>query len=94
MATFFLFGSYSSDAIKGISANRTDKAIELIKKFNGELHSMYVLLGEKDLVLIADFPNIDQVMKASIALSKLTGIAFSSSQALPVTEFDKLIAEL
>lgn len=91
MATFFMFGKYSSEALKGMSAARTDKAMGLIKKFGGEVKLMYALLGEQDLVLIADFPGIEGVMKASVALNKLTGIAFTTSPAVTVEEFDKMM---
>ena len=32
MATYFLFGSYSEDVVKRISAQRTERASELIAK--------------------------------------------------------------
>jgi uncharacterized protein with GYD domain len=94
MGTFFMFGRYSSEALKEISAERTDKADKLIKQFGGEVASMYALLGEKDLVFIVDFPGIEQAMKASVALSKLTGISFTTSPAVTVEEFDTMIAEV
>jgi uncharacterized protein with GYD domain len=94
MAIFFMFGEYSSEALKEISAERTDKAVNIVKKFGGEVISMYVLLGEQDLVFIVNFPNIEQAMKASVALNKLTGISFSTSPAIPVEDFDKMMAEL
>jgi len=94
MATFFMFGNYSSEAVKGISAERTDSAVSLIKKFGGEVNSMYALLGEKDLALIVDFPGIEQAMKASIALGKSTGISFTTAPAVTVEKFDKMIAEI
>jgi uncharacterized protein with GYD domain len=94
MATYFLFGNYTSDALKGISAGRTEKAVKLISKFGGEVKSMYALLGEKDLVVITTFPATENAVKASIALSKLTGIAFSTSPAFAVDEFDKLMTDV
>ncbi len=94
MATFFMFGKYSSEALKEMSAERTDKAVNLIKKFGGEVNSMYALLGEQDLVLIVDFPGMEQVIKASVALTKMTGVSFTSSPAVPVEDFDKMISEL
>ena len=94
MATFFIFGKYTSEAFKGLSASRTDKAVKLINKFGGEVDSMHALLGEKDLVLITKFPGVESAMKASIGLSKLTGIAFSTSQALVVKDFDELIRDV
>lgn len=94
MATFFMFGKYSSEAIKEISAERTDKGLSLIKKFGGEVNSMYALLGEHDLVIIANFPGIEQAMKASIAMSKLTGISLKTSPAVAVEDFDKMMTEI
>ena len=94
MATFLMFGKYSPDAAKEISAQRTEKGSRLIEKFNGKLISAYALLGEQDLVLIADFPGIEQAMKASVALGKLTGISFSTSPAITVEDFDKMMGEI
>ena len=94
MATFFMFGKYSSEALKGMSAKRTDKVRGIIKKFGGQVKSMYALLGEQDLVLIANFPGIEGVMKASVALNKLTGIAFTTSPAVTVKEFDKIMTKV
>lgn len=92
MATYFLFGKYSTEAKKGISTNRTEKANQLIKKFKGKIISIYALLGDADLVIISEFPDTKQVMKASLAISKLTGIAFTTSEAIPVNDFDKMVA--
>jgi uncharacterized protein with GYD domain len=89
-----MFGKYSSEAVKGISANRTEQGNRVIRKFGGEVISLYALLGEQDLVLIVEFPGIEEAMKASVALSKLTGISFTTSPAVPVEDFDKMIAEV
>ena len=92
MATFMMFGRYSSEALKGISTKRTEKATELIKKSGGEIISMYALLGANDLVLIVDLPDLEEAMKASVTLGKETGIAFTTSPAVKVEDFDKLMA--
>lgn len=91
MATYFMFGKYSQESIKEISAERTDNTITLIEKHGGKLTAGYALLGEKDLVLIVDLPNIEQAMKTSVALSKMLGIGFSTSPAVTIDTFDKLI---
>lgn len=94
MATFFMFGNYTMEGLKGMSAKRTEKITSLIKKFGGKVSSMYALLGEKDLVFITDFSGYEQAMKASVALTKMTGISFSTSPAVTVDEFDKLTADI
>jgi uncharacterized protein with GYD domain len=58
------------------------------------VESIYALLGEKDLVFIVNFPGTEQAIKASVALSKATGIAFTTLPAVTVEEFDKLINEV
>ena len=94
MTTFFMFGKYSSESLKEMSTERTYKIVSLIKKLGGEVSSMYALMGEKDLVFIVNFPGIEQAMKASVALSKLTGISFTTEQAITVEKFDKMISEV
>ena len=91
MATYFMFGKYSAEAMKGISAERTEKAAALVKKYGGEVNSGYILLGEQDIVLIVELPGTEQAIKASVALSKLTGISFSTAPAVSIEEFDKMM---
>ena len=94
MATFFMFGSYSAKSIRKISAKRTTDTKALIEKFGGKLESAYAILGDKDVVLIADFPDTETAMKTSVALSKLLGIGFSTSPAVTMETFDQLTQDL
>jgi len=91
MATYFMFGKYSHDSIKQISAQRSNKAVAEIEKNGGKLKAGYALLGEHDLVLIVDFPSTEQAIKASVTLAKLLGISFSTSPAVSMEDFDKLV---
>ena len=91
MATYVMFGSYSQDSIKKISAERTDRMKEMVERSNGKLISAYALLGEKDLLLLVEFDNMEQAMKCSIDLTKALDIRFSTSQAISVEEFDKIV---
>jgi len=92
MAKFFMYGKYSKEAMESISADRTNKALDAIAKAGGKVNSMYALLGKYDIVLITDFPGVMEVMKASVALNKLTNISFTSFPAITMEEFDKIIA--
>ncbi len=92
MATFLMFGEYSVESLKRISGKRTKDAVNLIKKYGGEVKGMYALLGEKDLVFIVTLPGVKEAIKASVGLSKLTGISFTTSPAVTVDEFDKILA--
>ena len=91
MDTFFMYGKYSKEALGGMSAERTKKALDVIAMAGGKVNSMYALLGKYDIVLITEFPGVNEVMKASIALNKLSGIAFTSFPAVSMDEFDKML---
>jgi uncharacterized protein with GYD domain len=91
MATYFMFGRYSIDAVGKISAQRTDATIAVIEGLGGELKEAYALLGKEDLVLIVEFPGIKEAMKASVELAKLLGVGFTTAPAVTVAEFDKLV---
>jgi uncharacterized protein with GYD domain len=94
MPIFMLFGKYSTDAIKKASPERTKKAIRIINKNGGKVISMYAVLGEHDLVLTLDFPDIEKALSASIALKELTGISFVTSPVVDVEQFDRLVSEI
>ena len=93
MSIFLLFGRYSSEAIKDISSDRTEKVRDLIKKNNGNIISMYAVMGDHDLVFTINFPDAKNAMATSVALYKLTGIHFTTSAVVDVEQFDTLVAE-
>jgi uncharacterized protein with GYD domain len=91
MSTYLMFGKYSMEAVKAISAKRTEKSIALIKQNGGELVSGYALLGKTDLLLIVNFPDLKSAMKTSVALSKLLAVSFVTQPAVSMSEFDMLL---
>ncbi|NPU84249.1 MAG: GYD domain-containing protein [Syntrophaceae bacterium] len=94
MPIFMMFGKYSTDAIKKVSPERTKKAIRIINRNGGKVISMYAVLGEHDLVLTLDFPDVEKALSTSVALNELTGITFVTSPVVDVEKFDKLVSEI
>ncbi len=93
MSLYFMFGKYSSEAVEKISKERTQQVNQIVSQFGGEIKSIYILMGAYDLVLITSFQNMKEALQASIAITKATGISFSTLPAIPVEEFDELIAK-
>jgi len=87
-----MFGKYSMEAVNKMSSKRSEKAAALVKELGGELKAGYALLGKTDLILIANFPGVNEAMKASVELAKLLGISFTTSPAMTVDEFDRLLS--
>jgi uncharacterized protein with GYD domain len=92
MNTYIMMGKYSIDSIGKINAARTKRGKEIITRCEGELKTGYALLGERDLVIIAEFPSTEKAIKASSTLSKELGIGFTTSPAISFEEFDKVMA--
>jgi len=91
MATYLMFGKYSPDGLKQMSPQRTRQVVQLVEQQGGKVQAMYATLGEQDLVFVVDLPGTEQAMAASVAMSKSTGIAFTTAAAVSVEEFDKLV---
>jgi uncharacterized protein with GYD domain len=94
MPIFMFFGKYSSESLKGISSERTDRAVNLIKKNGGKVISMYAVLGEHDLVFTLDFPDAEKALATSVELNKLTGISFTTSPVVSENKLKKLASYL
>jgi len=91
MAKFLMLGKYSSEAIKGIAADRTKKVVDIIEESGGRVNLMLALLGNYDLAFVVDFPGVSEAMKASVGITNLTGIGFVTSPAISVEDFDKTV---
>lgn len=94
MNKYFMFGDYSAEGMRGISSARTTQVREMIEKLGGKVLEIYVLLGEHDLVLIVELPNMADAMKAAVAVGRHTGIKFSTAAALSVEEFDRMVGDV
>jgi len=93
MATFFMLGTYTYEAVKEIHPERTAKAKNIIAAMGGEVKGMYSVVGAYDLILVVELPGHDEAVKTTVDLHMLTGIRFSTFQAVPVEYFDVLISE-
>lgn len=94
MPIFMMFGKYSRESLKEVSAERTKKAVRIITANGGKVISMYAVLGEHDLVLTLDFPDSEKALMTSVALNQLTGISFVTSPVVDVEQFDRLVSEI
>ena len=93
MATFFMFGKYTPDSVKAIDVGRTKAAVDEIKRLGGEVNGMHALLGPYDLLFCVTLPGVEDAIKASVVLSRMTGISFSSCPAVAIEVFDRLASE-
>ena len=93
MATFFMFGNYNVESIRQMSIERTNQVVAEIEKLGGQVTAMHALLGQFDLCFCLKLPDVESAMKASVTLTRLTGISFTTCPAVTVETFDKIVAE-
>lgn len=91
MALFFMMGRYSAESLTRITARRTEEAVGLIEKLNGQVTAMYALLGPFDIILVVNLPGVREAMEASVGLAKLTGVQFTTCPAITMERFDEMV---
>ncbi len=94
MATFIIQGRFSAQAIRGLVAKPEDRSravAKLIAACGGKLKDYYMTTGENDFLIIAEAPDGEDAVVASMAaaasgtVSKLT-----TSRAWPARDFKKM----
>jgi uncharacterized protein with GYD domain len=73
---------------------RIDAAKEAYRKAGGELKSIYLTLGQYDLVAIAEMPNDEAVGRMALSLGAQGNIRSETMRAFTETEFKKIAASL
>lgn len=91
MNTFFMFGKFASGAVEKISRDRVRQIVDTVALLGGEVQMMYGLLGPYDLLLIVQFPGMEQALQSSVTISRELNISFSTMPAIAVEAFDRLV---
>jgi uncharacterized protein with GYD domain len=91
MPKFLMLGSYTSHSTQGISKARKRQIESLIIECGGQLQLLYGLLGTYDLLILAEFPSNEVAVRASLSITKMTGITFSSQPAVEIADLDELV---
>jgi len=90
MSIYYMFGKYSLESLKNISAERTDRARKIIEAMGGQIILMNALIGEYDLAFVINFESNAKALEASLALNKATGISFKTWPAISISDFDEI----
>ena len=96
MPTYISLLHYTQQGISNIkdAPSRIDTAKEAYKKAGGELKSVYLTLGQYDLVAIADMPNDEAVARMAMALGAQGNIRSETMRAFTEAEFRKIVGLL
>jgi uncharacterized protein with GYD domain len=73
---------------------RIDAAKEAYRKAGGELKSIFLTMGQYDLVVIAEMPNDETVARMALTLGAQGNIRTETMRAFTEAEFRKIAGSL
>ncbi len=96
MPTFLLSLNWTDQGIRSVkdAPKRAQAARDLAKKVGVDIKEVYMTTGDRDLLVIAEAPDGENVAKFALALGMMGNVHSSTVRAWPQSEFQKLISEL
>ena len=96
MPTYIGLYKLTDQGIKNIKEmpQRIEKAIEASEAVGGKLLGAYVVMGDYDLVSIAEFPNDETVLSLALALGAQGNVRTTTLKAFTKEEFAEIIKKM
>lgn len=96
MAKYMITASYSAAGLQGLhkdkASGRRQAVVDALGSVGGTLECMYYALGDDDVVLIADLPDIVTASALSLTASATGLVRTKTTALLTVDETDKALA--
>lgn len=90
--TYISMYNYTDQGARSMSTHRADEMKEAIQRVGGKYVAGYELLGEYDVMVIAEYPTEKAAMRAAIELSKIVGLTSHTMVAVPIQDLDQDLA--
>ena len=96
MPTYISFLQYTQQGIQKIkeSPTRLDHAKKGYEAAGGKIKDFYMVMGEYDLVIVAELPNDEAVAKLALTLGSAGNIRTVTSRAFTEAEYRKIVQSL
>ena len=96
MPTYIFLYKLTDQGIRNIKEmpQRMEKAIEASEAVGGKVLGVYSVLGEYDLVSIAEFPNDETVLSLALAFGSQGNVRSTTLKAFTKEEFAEIIKKL
>lgn len=96
MPTYIGLYKLTDQGIKNIKEipQRIEKGIEASEAMGGKVLGVYVVMGDYDLVSIAEFPNDEAVLSLALALGAQGNVRTTTLKAFTKEEFAEIVKKL
>jgi len=96
MPTYISLIQYTQQGMQKIkeSPARLDHAKKGYEAAGGKIKDFYLVMGEYDLIIVAELPNDEAVAKLSLTLGSAGNIRSVTSRAFTEAEYRKIVQSL
>lgn len=96
MPTYISLYHWTEQGIKNVkqSPDRIDAGIKAAQALGIQLKSIHVVMGQYDLVTVADAPNDETMAKFALALGMQGNVSTETMRAFSQDEFKKVVSGL
>ena len=92
MPTYLWSGSYTSEGTKGLTKDggtkRRTAVQQMVEQNGGKLLAFYFALGEADVYVIAEFPDVATAAAVSLAVNGSGAVSLKTTVLLSPEDFD------
>jgi uncharacterized protein with GYD domain len=97
MAKFMIQASYTNEGLKGLqkdkASGRRDAIAKAMESIGGRLETMYYCLGQDDVVVIVDAPDVASVTALCVSVGATGLVRTRTTPLLTVEETDRALAK-
>jgi uncharacterized protein with GYD domain len=96
MATYISFIQYTQQGMQKIkeSPSRLDQVRKAYEAAGAKLKDFYLVMGEYDIVIVAEAPNDDVVAKLALTIGAAGNVRTRTARAFTEGEYRKLVQSL
>jgi uncharacterized protein with GYD domain len=96
MPTYVMLVNWTDQGIRNIadSPKRLDTAKSMLKDMGGDMKSVYLTMGQYDLVLTYDAPDDAVAARFAMMLGRIGNVRTTSMKAFPEQAYREIIATL
>jgi len=96
MPTYVMLAKWTDQGIRAIddASRRIDAAKKTLTEMGGQFRSLYMTMGDYDLVAIYDAPDDAVAARFTLILGKMGNVRTTSMKAFPEEAFRQIVASL
>ncbi|MGH8314401.1 MAG: GYD domain-containing protein [Steroidobacterales bacterium] len=96
MPKFLIEAAYTAEGLRGLqkdkASGRKQAVTQLVEGLEGKVEALYFTLGDRDVVIIVDLPDVLSASALALTVSATGLVRTKTTQLLTVDEADRALA--